>query len=210
MVWSNCGKNSYSIPPHPFSSEKSQIHSAEDKLCFCSLSTWLFWRNNMFNSSLPPAIFSIILPITDRLCSIKPFVCPNIAGKIQTIFFFSKIFTRTSMLVVGIVCPGHFRAMCLVSVSEKALTATIKDSPSQAIENNQRFQESDDWKSLLLGTVDQAPTSPLDKSSLYQWLRELKLGPKHALDHHQWVSLTLQVAISRCPLPLSGEVCIFI
>ena len=63
------------------------------------------------------------------------------------------------MLVVRIVCPGHFRAMCLVSVSEKALTATIKDSPSQAIENNQRFQETDDGKSLLLGTVDQDPTS---------------------------------------------------
>ena len=90
---------------------------------------------------------------------------------IDNILFLKNV--RTSMLVVRIVCPGHFRAMCLVSVSEKALTATIKDSPSQAIENNQRFQESDDWKSLLLGTVDQDPTSPLDKSSLCHWLREL-------------------------------------
>ena len=61
---------------------------------------------------------------------------------IDNILFLKNV--RTSKLVVGIVCPGHFRAMCLVSVSEKALTATIKDSPSQAIENNQRSQESDD------------------------------------------------------------------
>ena len=74
------------------------------------------------------------------------------------------MFTRTSMLVVGIVCPGHFRAMCLVSVSEKALTATIKDSPSQAIENNQRSKSQTIENHCFWELLTKPPPLPLIKA----------------------------------------------